>query len=752
MKLELSKSFLVYLFCFAASTYSIQAQNLDFFEADFVFGQNNFSSPYFGGFDNVQFSNIDLNRDGVQDIVGFDRWGEIVIPFVRIGEDWVYSPEYEDIFPEDIKHWMLLLDFDKDGITDIFCSKYVAGSGIRVFKGSYNTEWGFDEHLFHDPEDNTLTNELIYLNLSGRMRNLEVPTADVPCFADIDFDGDIDVLAFQELGNNIYFFKNTSMERGFGTDSLLFQLDKKCWGGVSESLLGSELFLSNQPGDCASGLTGQEDSIAAATVHATSTLAAYDVDRDGDMDIFVGDADLDSLSYLTNQPEGGVDWFRMQTRLFPSPQDAISLPSFVVPFFVDVNNDGREDMINASNQFLNAKNVVPIKSYVQEESGDFSLYRDDWIREIGVDFGSNSAPVFYDVDQDGLIDIVLGNYAEYEAGRVRASLFYFRNTGTRTSPEFTLIDNDWLNFKDFEKAYFNLKPTFGDLDSDGDDDLIVGTNEGRLVYVENIGGANNAFVAADKQDNYMNIQVSLNASPQIIDLSDDGLNDLVIGNDLGYLNFFENTGSGNTAFFDSDPSAGRNSETLGNVRVTDSQSQFTARSVPWFVNSPDGLHCYIGNVNGNVRVFTDISIDGSDWTEVSSPLNNIDVGRNVAVSLANLDDEDELEVIVGNQRGGIAIFETEVLSPSSELLTLDADFRIFPNPTSRDLFVYFGDTGRHSSRLEIFDAQGKRFGSFKLESGEQRINVSHYPTGVYLCKLYSNNEFIGIRKFIHLGN
>ncbi|HAE34834.1 MAG TPA: hypothetical protein DCG22_03510, partial [Bacteroidetes bacterium] len=55
--------------------------------------------PFAGGLNNPQFWNIQLDNDGLTDLLVFDRNGGKVLTFRNTGTNWVYAPEYEYEFP-----------------------------------------------------------------------------------------------------------------------------------------------------------------------------------------------------------------------------------------------------------------------------------------------------------------------------------------------------------------------------------------------------------------------------------------------------------------------------------------------------------------------------------------------------------------------------------------------------------------------------------------------------------------------------
>ncbi|MBL0100351.1 MAG: hypothetical protein IPP49_10140 [Saprospiraceae bacterium] len=52
-------------------------------------------------------------------------------------------------------------------------------------------------------------------------------------------------------------------------------------------------------------------------------------------------------------------------------------------------------------------------------------------------------------------------------------MIFLRNTGSTTSPSYSVEDKDYLRFSQFNEFTGRFAPTFGDLDDDGDDDLLV---------------------------------------------------------------------------------------------------------------------------------------------------------------------------------------------------------------------------------------------------------------------------------------
>jgi hypothetical protein len=152
-------------------------------------------------------------------------------------------------------------------------------------------------------------------------------------------------------------------------------------------------------------------------------------------------------------------------------------------------------------------------------------------------FGCPS-PNFEDFDGDGDLDLLCGEFLD--------GFTYFENVGSRTEPKYA--SGKRLNNAGGQRLAMDLEmivPVAFDWDRDGDIDLIVGDEDGRVALVENTGK-----LAADRTPQFAapkyfkqeadTLKCGALATPFGFDWDGDGDMDIVSGNTAGYIEFFEN--------------------------------------------------------------------------------------------------------------------------------------------------------------------------------------------------------------------
>ena len=153
-----------------------------------------------------------------------------------------------------------------------------------------------------------------------------------------------------------------------------------------------------------------------------------------------------------------------------------------------------------------------------------------------VESSGNGAPAFSDVDGDGDEDLILG--------ATDGGLVFYENVGDAGKPLFERTDLlDGVVVGDADST-----PSLVDIQGDGAIDLVVGSSGGKLVYYRNVGSTGFERVEG-ADDPFAGIDVGQNSAPHFSDLDDDGDVDLVIGAEDGKLYYYQNVGSSTEPVF-----------------------------------------------------------------------------------------------------------------------------------------------------------------------------------------------------------
>ena len=148
------------------------------------------------------------------------------------------------------------------------------------------------------------------------------------------------------------------------------------------------------------------------------------------------------------------------------------------------------------------------------------------------------SPNCADFDGDGDLDLLCGEFLD--------GFTYFENLGTRAAPAYA--PGRRLKAPDGRPLAMDLQmitPTAIDWDRDGDVDLIVGDEDGRVAFVEHTGRLGADHTPAFRAPRYFqqeaaDLKFGALATPCACDWDGDGDTDLVCGNTAGQVGLLEN--------------------------------------------------------------------------------------------------------------------------------------------------------------------------------------------------------------------
>jgi len=315
-----------------------------------------------------------------------------------------------------------------------------------------------------------------------------------------------------------------------------------------------------------------------------------------------------------------------------------------------------------------------------------------------LDAGSYSSPELVDIDNDGDLDLFIGE----SGGRI----YFYRNDGDSSAPVWTsmgLVTNS--SGSTIDVGYYST-PDFVDIDGDGDFDLFIGEYYGRIYFYRN-DGSNNAPVWTSvgyvTDSGGSTIDVGSWSSPNLADIDGDGDLDLFIGESGGRIYFYRNDGDSSAPVWTS----------VG--YVTDSASSTIdagSYSSPDFVDidSDGDFDLFIGESGGRIRVYNNDGDTGTPtWRLIVQYIGYIGAGSYSAPSVVDIDGDGDFDLFIGDSNGSVCYYRNDgsnsapVFNPAGSITdssdtTIDVgswsrpDFADIDGDGDLDLFIgeYYG--------------------------------------------------------------
>ncbi|MBU2644427.1 VCBS repeat-containing protein [bacterium] len=476
---------------------------------------------------------------------------------------------------------------------------------------------------------------------------IDVGSNSVPRLLDIDNDGDLDLLIGNFAGRVIlYLNKGTKTEPVFAVESTRFGSAKVVRNAVPALFdwnqdKNADMVLGDDEGKIqlliSPGKQGDDNNIWELNDKALFTFNVYsrahpflrDVNGDGNPDLLLGNYSGDFLLFLNNGREGATDaQVSVVDNSIDQKEGSLVVEEVEGPVEIEIEVPDETKEEEMSPDLTIAEDVTTILAKVDPKyvRVNVPLVLNDTI--------SKSTPTFGDLDQDGDLDLLIGSKS--------GAIYYYQNQGSEQEWDFRLISENYVD----TRGEANTAPLLTDLDQDGDLDLIVGTQRGRLRFFDNQGSADQPrFV--EEPDFFKHIWLDKDAKPAVMDLDNDGLVDLLVGNFKGRLVFI------------------RNDSARFNIMRRDYRKiDVTLGAAPFFgdLNNSGTMELIIGTDAGKVLFFKNDQSDlAGNWIPVNQYGENLSFLQGSVPVAVDIDADGDLDLITGSESGRVILYRNDAV-------------------------------------------------------------------------------------------
>jgi hypothetical protein len=654
-------------------------------------------NTFSGGINNLEYQFIDIDGDGDLDLFYLDSDGTFgLYKNVGTAESPNFVLSFDTIPGLSFSNWFYFVDINADRKYDLFTG---GAANYIEFRKNIGT---FSSPFFELAKDTLFDSD-------GQPIFSEF--ASNPMLFDVDTDGDFDFISGNSIGT-LTFYENIGTQAEFN-----FKFISNFWQDII--IIGGA-----KP--------------AESEHHGASALDMADIDNDGDLDLFWGDFFSRSLYFLRNDGTPAEPNINLLYTAYPQNSDSVQTSGFNMPRLVDIDNDGDLDLfVSVLYDPTVPQSLIFYENIGSAETPDLRKITENYLKTL--DVGTQSVPVFADIDNDGDLDLFIGS-----AKNPNGTLYYFENTGSNSSAEYFLRDSAFFGIQ----GELSIAPAFGDLDGDGDLDLLIGNFDGTIGLYNNQGTPDNPdfhFAGNLRSIGDTIIDIGIYARPYLIDIDDDGDLDLAVGGFNGRFTFYKNTGTPQQYIFE------RNNDFFGTLDIGDNSSPFLMD-----YDGDGNFDLFTGSRTGNIFYFRNAGNNISPvWQLITDNFLGQNFGGDAVITFADIDDDTYLDIFIGNVKGGLYFYRNQtavsIRDEKTEIFLEDfAVVEAYPNPFNPDINIIINLKYFDDYQIKIYNLLGQEVKT--IYSGKLLPDVHHFkwnglnqfenevPSGTYFVSINGSSS------------
>ncbi|MEW6097185.1 MAG: FG-GAP-like repeat-containing protein [bacterium] len=501
---------------------------------------------------------------------------------------------------------------------------------------------------------------------------LKVPSHAVPVVADWTYDDLKDLIIGDENGNVRVFrnvFSNEYPQFDVGSKVLIEGSELKVSGRAAPFVVNWDeqyyidlivgdasgqvwLYLSKEITPVFNSTPVLYDGKAIIKVEGNNAApCVYDWNDDNKKDLIIGDANGNIWVYLN----GGTDSnpvFNQGYQVLGTGSIALDVGNDAIPYVINWDGKGNKDLVVGNSD----GEVYVFLSKPLPEDGTPAFTIGTKLQTTDgkdIDVGFNAAPSVVNWDNDGDIDLLVGEKD--------GSLNLFINNSNEI-PKLLPPSKIAGNPTELD-AGSRIIPAIIDFNNDGKKDMIVGDGSGYVKLYLNSGenkspvftDAYTFQVDANGTITDLRVEGGYNASPYVYDWNGDKNKDLIVGNYSGSIYIFINAGTDDSPIFKPGTKATTGTGTNEALKVT-----YDATPIICDWNNDGNMDILVGEIYGYVNLFLNSGTERkpifASSQRIKASGNDIYVGKNAKPFVVDFNDDGKKDLVIGNDGGYLKVY------------------------------------------------------------------------------------------------